>query len=162
MVLLSAHGLSKQAMACAQYARVSSLSLRNLSVLSAHSILSSQHQHQYVRQSNNVGQHNINLSTSISIRNFSVSKKNYSSWEDEYQGLIAQRNKNIIMHPDGLGQQILPGKYVIKKHPKTGVEKKVFLEHALGYFWAFKVCMLYDLCRLLLNCILVPYLMYVV
>ena len=44
------------------------------------------------------------------------------------------------MNPNGYGQQILPGNYVIKKHPKTGIDKKVFLEHALGYFWALKVC----------------------
>jgi hypothetical protein len=43
------------------------------------------------------------------------------------------------MHPEGHGQHILPGNFVIKKHPKTVAERKVFLEHALGYFWAFKV-----------------------
>lgn len=69
-------------------------------------------------------------------RSFSKS----SNWDEEYQGLIAKRNKNIIMHPEGHGQHILPGNYVTKKHPKTGAEKKVFLEHALGYFWALKVC----------------------
>lgn len=65
---------------------------------------------------------------------------NPSSWEAEYEGLIAQRNKSIIMHPEGHGQKILPGNYVIKKNERTGAEKKVFLEHALGYFWAIKVC----------------------
>jgi hypothetical protein len=43
------------------------------------------------------------------------------------------------MHPDGHGKDILPGNYVIKKHPKTGQERKVIMEHALGYFWALKV-----------------------
>ena len=70
-----------------------------------------------------------------------------SSWDAEYEGLVAQRNKHIIMHPEGHGQHILPGNYVIKKNEKTGAEKKVFLEHALGYFWAIKVsdvmCVLY-------------------
>ena len=46
-----------------------------------------------------------------------------------------------IVYLQGLGQKILPGNYVVKKHPKTGVHKKIFLEHALGYFWAFKVGM---------------------
>ena len=46
-----------------------------------------------------------------------------------------------IIYLQGLGQKILPGNYVVKKHPKTGVHKKIFLEHALGYFWAFKVGM---------------------
>ena len=50
------------------------------------------------------------------------------------------------MYLQGLGQKILPGNYVVKKHPKTGVYKKIFLEHALGYFWAFKV----DMCLLLI------------
>lgn len=72
----------------------------------------------------------------------SASKRSFSSWGAEYEGLLAQRNKNIIMHPEGYGQRIMPGNYVIKKHPKTGVEKRVFLEHALGFFWAFKVGML--------------------
>jgi hypothetical protein len=62
-----------------------------------------------------------------------------SSWEAEYEELIARRNKNILMHPLGHGQHILPGNFVVKKNPKTGAEKKVMLEHALGYFWAFKV-----------------------
>lgn len=69
------------------------------------------------------------------VRHFSSS----SQWDAEYQGRLARRNKNIRMHPEGHGQHILPGNFVIKKHPKTGAERKVFLEHALGYFWAFKV-----------------------
>lgn len=48
------------------------------------------------------------------------------------------------MHPDGHGKDILPGNYVIKKHPKTGQERKVILEHALGYFWALKVHFIYS------------------
>jgi hypothetical protein len=62
-----------------------------------------------------------------------------SSWDAEYEELIARRNKNIVMHPLGHGQHILPGNFVVKKNQKTGAEKKVMLEHALGYFWAFKV-----------------------
>jgi len=42
------------------------------------------------------------------------------------------------MHPDGHGKHILPGDFVLKKNPRTGVERKVLLEHALGYFWAVK------------------------
>lgn len=74
-------------------------------------------------------------------RSFSSSNRNSSSspWDAEYQGRIARRNKNIRLHPDGHGQHILPGNFVSKKHPKTGAERKVLLEHALGYFWAFKV-----------------------
>ena len=62
-----------------------------------------------------------------------------SSWEAEYEELIARRNKNIVMHPLGHGQHILPGNFIVKKNPQTGAEKKVMLEHALGYFWALKV-----------------------
>jgi hypothetical protein len=84
--------------------------------------------------------HFIDAGTSAS----SSSKRNFfygppSSWEEEYEELIARRNKTILMHPLGHGQHILPGNFVVKKHPKTGAEKKVMLEHALGYFWAFKV-----------------------
>ncbi|KAL3764898.1 hypothetical protein ACHAW5_003547 [Stephanodiscus triporus] len=79
----------------------------------------------------------------------SSSKRNFfygppSSWEEEYEELIARRNKTIVMHPLGHGQHILPGNFVVKKHPKTGAEKKVMLEHALGYFWAFKELSLTD------------------
>ena len=74
-------------------------------------------------------------SLSLVVRYFSSS----SQWDAEYQGRLARRNKNIRLHPEGHGQHILPGNFVIKKHPKTGAERKVFLEHALGYFWAFKV-----------------------
>ena len=76
----------------------------------------------------------IDVSTS-SKRSFSTR----SPMEIEDDRLIAQRNKNIIMHPEGHGKKILPGNFVIKKNPRTGVEKKVMLEFALGYFWALKV-----------------------
>mmetsp|Transcript_26366 Transcript_26366/g.56044 ORF Transcript_26366/g.56044 Transcript_26366/m.56044 type:complete len:357 (+) Transcript_26366:146-1216(+) len=81
---------------------------------------------------------------------------NRSSWEIEYEGLIAQRNKNIIMHPDGHSQKILPGNFVVKKNPSTGVEKKVLLEHALGYFWAIKELSLTDKKPILSNETLIP------
>lgn len=67
------------------------------------------------------------------------SRRNRSSFEVEYDKLLTQRNKSIIMHPEGHGQHILPGNFVVKKNERTGAEKKVILEHALGYFWAFKV-----------------------
>jgi hypothetical protein len=91
----------------------------------------------------------VNNAVSASIS--SSSKRNFfygppSSWEGEYEELIARRNKNIVMHPLGHGQHILPGNYVVKIHPKTGAEKKVMLEHALGYFWAFKVWGEYRIC----------------
>ena len=70
-----------------------------------------------------------------SVRCFAAS----SPWDAEYQGRLARRNKNIRLHPEGHGKHILPGNFVIKKHPKTGAERRVCLEHALGYFWAFKV-----------------------
>lgn len=73
--------------------------------------------------------------TTIARRTFS----DPSSWDTEYEGLKARRNKSIIMHPEGQGQHILPGNFVAKKHPKTGAERKVILEHALGYFWALNV-----------------------
>lgn len=73
--------------------------------------------------------------TTIARRTFS----DPSSWDKEYEGLKARRNKSIIMHPEGQGQHILPGNFVAKKHPKTGAERKVILEHALGYFWALNV-----------------------
>ena len=72
---------------------------------------------------------------------------NPTSWEAEYEGLKSRRNKNIIMHPKGYGQHIIPGNFVVKKHPKTGEERKVFLEHALGYFWALKVCVAIHYCH---------------
>ena len=63
------------------------------------------------------------------------------------------------MNPDGIGQQILPGNFVIKKNPKTGAEKKVILEHALGFFWAFKVGVVYchRCCICIFICILCLY-----
>ncbi|KAL7467841.1 hypothetical protein ACHAXS_012114 [Conticribra weissflogii] len=73
-------------------------------------------------------------SCSIILRSLSTN----SSWDAEYEGLKARRNKNIVMHPEGLGKNILPGDFVLKKNPRTGVERKVLLEHALGYFWAVK------------------------
>lgn len=60
------------------------------------------------------------------------------------------------MHPEGHGRNILPGNYVIKTHPKTGVEKKVFLDHALGYFWAIKELSLTNNKSILSNETLVP------
>lgn len=50
-----------------------------------------------------------------------------------------RRNKNICMHPNSTGKDILPGNYVIKVNQSTGVERKVILEHEMGYFWALKV-----------------------
>ena len=64
------------------------------------------------------------------------------------------------MHPDGHGQHILPQNFVIKTNPKTGAEKKVLLEHALGYFWALKVGV-WSVIILLLRCSLdVPHLVF--
>ena len=77
------------------------------------------------------------ISSTSSYRTFSTT----TNFNDEYEKQLQRRNKNIIMNPNGYGQLILPGNYVIKKHPKTGIDKKVFLEHALGYFWALKVCL---------------------
>jgi len=76
--------------------------------------------------------------------------------EIEDERLIAQRNKNIIMHPEGHGKKILPGNFVIKKNPRTGVEKKVMLEFALGYFWALKELSLTDKKPILSNETLIP------
>jgi len=116
------------------------VSLCNISVLSQlqHSIpISSK---QYLFQPRHITFQNSNLTKSVSslssYRNFSTT----TNFNDEYEKQLQRRNKNIIMNPNGYGQQILPGNYVIKKHPKTGIDKKVFLEHALGYFWALKVC----------------------
>ncbi|KAL7550340.1 hypothetical protein ACHAWF_013588 [Thalassiosira exigua] len=72
--------------------------------------------------------------TAPSVRCFSKP----SEWDAEYEGLIARRNKSIVMHPDGHGRRILPGNFVIKKNEKTGEERKVHLEHAFGYFWGIK------------------------
>lgn len=156
-------------------------SLRCISALSIHtpqSILQSSRQQHGVPQTPKSNlqspRHDVcNGNNSFNTkRNFS----DHSSYQEEFEGLVARRNKNIIMHPEvcfdfespqfclwhfdytpytsiffsgicivyfqGLGQKILPGNYVVKKHPKTGVYKKIFLEHALGYFWAFKVGML--------------------
>ena len=118
------------------------VSLCNISMLSKlhHSIPSSSYllplqQRHITFQINNFT--NQSISSSSSYRTFSTT----TNFNDEYEKQLQRRNKNIIMNPNGYGQQILPGNYVIKKHPKTGVDKKVFLEHALGYFWALKVCL---------------------
>jgi hypothetical protein len=50
-----------------------------------------------------------------------------------------RRIKSIVMHPDSTGKDILPGNYVIKVNERTGAERKVILEHEMGYFWALKV-----------------------
>eukprot|EP00578_Thalassiosira_sp_NH16_P012813 CAMPEP_0181113782 /NCGR_PEP_ID=MMETSP1071-20121207/20529_1 /TAXON_ID=35127 /ORGANISM="Thalassiosira sp., Strain NH16" /LENGTH=352 /DNA_ID=CAMNT_0023197839 /DNA_START=161 /DNA_END=1216 /DNA_ORIENTATION=- len=90
-------------------------------------------------------------------RSFSSSSSNdRSSWGEEYLASISRRNKNIRMHPDGHGRHILPGKYVIKNHPRTGAEKRVFLEHALGYFWAFKELTITDNKPILSNETIIP------
>lgn len=61
-----------------------------------------------------------------------------SDLDTEFEGLTAQRNKSIIMNPAGQGQHILPGGFILKKDSKKGGHRRVFVEHALGYFWAFK------------------------
>ena len=78
------------------------------------------------------------------------------TWEDEYEELIARRNKSIIMHPDGHGQHILPGNYVTKIHPKTGAVKRVMLEFAYGHFWAFKELTLTNNKPILSNEVVIP------
>lgn len=121
--------------------------LRHVSALSSNtnilSLSSSSHapsSSSYQYHNNSYNPHRYRASATLSsYRYFS----NPSSFESEYEGLIAKRNKNIRMNPDGIGQQILPGNFVIKKNPKTGAEKKVILEHALGFFWAFKVGVVY-------------------
>ena len=113
------------------------ISLCNISMLShsqlQHSILPSK---QYLLQPRHISNFTKSVSSSSSYRSFSTT----TNFNDEYEKQLQRRNKNIIMNPNGYGQLILPGNYVIKKHPKTGIDKKVFLEHALGYFWALKVC----------------------
>eukprot|EP00804_Cyclotella_cryptica_P022778 CCRYP_005006-RB/>CCRYP_005006-RB protein AED:0.16 eAED:0.16 QI:86/1/1/1/0.75/0.6/5/464/357 len=79
-----------------------------------------------------------------------------SVFDTEYERLRLRRNKHIRMHPDGHGKDILPGNYVIKKHPKTGQERKVILEHALGYFWALKELSLTDNKPILSNECIIP------
>lgn len=59
-------------------------------------------------------------------------------YDNEFERQRMRRNKNIVMHPNGTGKDILPGNYVIKLD-KTGLERKVILEHERGYFWALKV-----------------------
>ena len=61
-----------------------------------------------------------------------------SDLDTEFEGLTAQRNKSIIMNPAGQGQHILPGGFILKKDPKKGGHRRVFVEHSLGYFWAIK------------------------
>lgn len=112
--------------------------LRHVSALS--NTTSSSHAPRCQYHNNSYNPHRYRASATISSNRYF---SNPSSFESEYEGLIAKRNKNIRMHPDGIGQQILPGNFVIKKNPKTGAEKKVILEHALGFFWAFKVGVVY-------------------
>ncbi|KAL3766403.1 hypothetical protein ACHAWO_008067 [Cyclotella atomus] len=61
-----------------------------------------------------------------------------SIYEAEFEKLRMRRIKSIRMHPDSTGKDILPGNYVIKVNERTGVERKVILEHEMGYFWALK------------------------
>jgi len=136
------------------------VSLCNISVLSQlqHSIPTSSKQYSLqprhiTFQINNFTK---SVSSSSSYRTFSTT----TNFNDEYEKQLQQRNKNIIMNPNGYGQQILPGNYVIKKHPKTGIDKKVFLEHALGYFWALKVCV-YNDCMIWMVYLLVHNMIYV-
>lgn len=135
---------------------VSTLSLRafpsrstqrpQLNKHNAQEILQSRHNDNIIGRGDSAG------STSLFRRTLS----NPSLWDTEYEALIAQRNKNIIMHPEGHGQKILPGNYVIKRNPTTGAEKKVFLEHALGYFWAIKDLSLTNNKPILSNETLIP------
>lgn len=78
-------------------------------------------------------------SAAPSVRSFSSpSESEQDDWGAEYDALTAQRNKSIIMNPNGQGKNILPGGFVLKKDPKKGGYRKVILEHSLGYFWAIK------------------------
>ena len=117
------------------------VSLCNISMLSQlqHSIRTLSKQ--YLLQPRHITFQNSNLTKSVSSTSSYRSFSTTTNFNDEYEKQLQRRNKNIIMNPNGYGQLILPGNYVIKKHPKTGIDKKVFLEHALGYFWALKVCL---------------------
>ena len=78
--------------------------------------------------------------TTIQQRNKSQSPfEQPSLFTAEYERQRLRRNKNIHMHPAGTGKDILPGNYVIKVNERTGVERKVILEHEKGYFWALRV-----------------------
>jgi ATPase complex subunit ATP10 len=79
-----------------------------------------------------------------------------STWEAEYEELIARRNKSIIMHPNGYGQHILPGNYVTKIHPKTGAVKRVMLEFEYGHFWALKELSLTNNKPIVSNDVVIP------
>jgi ATPase complex subunit ATP10 len=68
--------------------------------------------------------HNVGSATASSIQRFFAS----SSPPDRIPG--------IQVSPESIGAQIVPGgKSVIKKDPKTGVDRFVMVERAYGYFW---------------------------
>ena len=48
----------------------------------------------------------------------------------------APRIPGIKVNPESLGSQILPGgRLVLKKDPKTGHDRSILVERALGHFW---------------------------
>jgi len=47
-------------------------------------------------------------------------------------------NRTIVMNPEGYSRLILPGNYAMKTNPRTGVQRKIFAERVLGFFWMIK------------------------
>ena len=65
-------------------------------------------------------------SASPSVRVFSegTSPSQEDDWGAEYDALTAQRNKSIIMNPNGQGKNILPGGFVLIKRSKERMLSK--------------------------------------
>jgi len=53
-------------------------------------------------------------------------------------GLLKLRHEGIIMNPDGIGKDILPGERVIKENKKLMTKRMVQIEQKFGYFWTLK------------------------
>ena len=95
------------------------------------------HAHKHLDNNNDI---NSMVNNNNQSRNKSESPfEQPSLYETEYERQRMRRNKNIIMHPNGTGKDILPGNYVLKVNERTGLERKVILEHEKGYFWAIRV-----------------------
>jgi hypothetical protein len=78
-----------------------------------------------LRSRNAIAASNHLLPAAQHVRPFSSGPS--SDLDTEFEGLTAQRNKSIIMNPAGQGQHILPGGFILKKDPKKGEHRRVFV-----------------------------------
>jgi hypothetical protein len=66
---------------------------------------------------------------------------------DEFtRKLMQNRHSGIVMNPNGLSKDVLPGDLIVKTNTKTGDKRMVSLERSMGYFWDLKVCICIYIC----------------